>query len=119
MSGGVLSCQERTRLQVTRNQFGAYWTVLDRQLRQGKKQVDALPFLRELAVLAGGGCESFLRAGLALAVFRERGLISLAAEGDQMTLSLNPVQGKVDLFACPYLTWLREDAAGRSGGAVS
>ena len=60
-----------------------------------------------------------LRAGLALAVFRERGLIALSAHGDQMTLSLNPIQGKVDLFASPYLSRLREDPAGRNGGAVS
>ena len=68
--------------------------------------------------LAGGG-ESFLRAGLALAVFSERGLLSLSRQGDQVTLALNPIQGKVDLFACPYLSRLREDDAGRNGGAVS
>ena len=34
-------------------------------------------------------------------------------------LSLNPIQGKVDLFACPYLSRLRDDTAGRNGGAVS
>jgi len=35
-------------------------------------------------------------------------------QGDQMTLCLNPVQGKVDLFACPYLSRLRDDAANRN-----
>ena len=63
--------------------------------------------------------ESFLRAGLALAVFSERGLLSLSRQGDRVTLALNPVQGKVDLFACPYLSRLRQDDAGRNGGAVS
>ena len=84
----------------------------------GKAEEEMLPFLRRLSALSGG-CESFLRAGLALAVFQERGLIALSVQGDQVTLSLNPIQGKVDLFACPYLSRLREDAAGKSGGVVS
>ena len=52
--------------------------------------------------------ESFLRAGLALEVFRERGLISQTVQEDKMTVCLNPIQGKVDLFACPYLARLRD-----------
>ena len=110
--------QERARLQASRSQFAAFWTVLERQLRRGKAEEEMLPFLRRLSALSGG-CESFLRAGLALAVFQERGLIALSVQGDQVTLSLNPIQGKVDLFACPYLSRLREDAAGKSGGVVS
>ena len=93
------------------NQFAAYWTVLDRQLRRGKAEEELLPLLRRLASLAGGG-ESFLRAGLALAVFSERGLLSLSRQGDRVTLALNPVQGKVDLFACPICPGLRQDDAG-------
>ena len=118
MAGEPLTSQERTRLLASRSQFGAFWTVLERRLRQGKAETDTLPLLRRLSARSGG-CESFLRAGLALAVFAERGLITLSAQGDQITLSLNPIQGKVDLFACPYLSRLREDSAGRNGGAVS
>ena len=44
----------------------------------------------------------------------ERGLISMTIQEDQMTLCLNPMQGKVDLFACPYLSRLRDDSANRS-----
>ena len=118
LAGEDLTGQERARLQTSRSQFEKYWKTLEPQLRHGKAETDALPFLRRLSALSGGG-ESFLRAGLALAVFRERGLIALSAHGDQMTLSLNPIQGKVDLFASPYLSRLREDPAGRNGGAVS
>lgn len=119
MEGSPLTSQERARLQASRGQFAAYWTALDRRLRQGKAETDTLPLLRRLAAACGGG-ESFLRAALALAVFQERGLISLSLQGDQMTLALNPIQGKVDLFACPYLSRLREeDSAGRNGGALS
>ena len=118
VEGDPLTCQERTRLQASRGQFAAYWTPLERRLRRGKTEADTLPLLRQMSVLAGG-CESFLRAGLALTVFSERGLISLSRQGDQVTLALNPIQGKVDLFACPYLSRLREDDASRNGGAVS
>ena len=65
--------------------------------------------------MLSGGCESFLRSALALAVFHERGLISLNREGDRIQLCLIPTQGKVDLFACPYLSRLRP-AAGESRG---
>ncbi len=58
-----------------------------------------------------GGSEGFLRAALALEVFRERGLIALSRQGDRMTLSLIPLQGKVDLNACPYLLRLQEKEA--------
>ena len=109
VNGGELSAQEMSRLRATRSQFGACWTALERQLRQGKAEENTLPFLRRLSVLSGG-CESFLRSALALAVFRERGLISLNREGDRILLSLIPTQGKVDLFACPYLSRLRSDA---------
>ena len=118
MDGERLTRQERSRLQASRSQFAAYWTALDSHLRRGKAEEDTLPLLRRLSTRAGGG-EGFLRAALALAVFRERGLISLSRQGDQVTLSLNPIQGKVDLFACPYLSRLREEDAGRNGGAVS
>ena len=118
VAGEVLTCQEQTRLQASRGQFAAYWTALDHRLRRGKAEADTLPLLRRLAAGCGGG-ESFLRAALALAVFSERGLISLSVQGDQVTLALNPIQGKVDLFACPYLSRLRQDDAGRNGGAVS
>ena len=106
MAGEALTSQEKARLWASRGQFVACWTVLERQLRQGKAEENALPFLRRLSVLSGG-CESFLRSALALVVFQERGLISLTRDGDQLKLCLNHTQGKVDLFACPYLSRLR------------
>ncbi len=102
VEGTRLTAQENARLRASRDQFAAYWVVLERQLRSGKTEEDLLPYLRQLASQAGG-CESFLRAALALRVFAERGLISLTVRGDRLALCLNPIQGKVDLFACPYL----------------
>ena len=113
VAGGPLTAQEISRLNASREQFGAYWVLLERRLRQGKAEENLLPFLRQLAAQAGGG-ESFLRAGLALRVFDERGLLSMNQEGGRLTLCLNPIQGKVDLFASPYLSRLRGGAANRN-----
>lgn len=117
LDGGALTAQETARLRASREQFAACWVALERQLHQGKIEEDTLPYLRQLAARAGGN-ESFLRTALALEVFRERGLISLAVQGDQLTLSLNNIQGKVDLFACPYLVRLR-DASNWNRGDLS
>ena len=94
---------------ISRDQFAAFWRVLEWHLKQGKLETELLPYLRTLAAQAGG-CDSFLRAGLALTVFQERGLISLTLQDGRLTLCLNPVQGKVDLNASPYLLRLRGGA---------
>ena len=86
---------------------------LEHRLRQGKAEEDKLPYIRQLAGQAGG-CESFLRTALALEVFHERGLITMTTHEDRVTLCLNPVQGKVDLAACPYLSRLRDDFTNRN-----
>ena len=109
LAGERVSPQETARLNASREQFGSYWVLLERRLRQGKLETDLLPFLRQLASTAGGS-ESFLRAALALQVFDERGLLSITLSGDRMTLCLNQIQGKVDLFSCPYLLRLRNSA---------
>ena len=105
--GSRITAQERTRMTSTRELYGAYWVALERQLRQGKAEVETLPYLRTLATRVGG-TEGFLRAALAVEVFSERGLISVQRQGDAMTLCLNQLQGKVDLFGCPYLLRLKE-----------
>ena len=107
LEGEPLTAQEAGRLNASRDQFGACWLALERRLRSGKAAEPLLPFIRQLAAEAGGS-ESFLRTALSLAVFRERGLVSLSLREDILTASLNPTQGKVDLFACPYLARLRE-----------
>ena len=106
VAGEALTAQECTRLLASREQFVALWRVLDHDLKQGKLDTERLPYLRTLAATAGG-CESFLRAAFALEVFAERGLISLTARGERMTLCLNPVREKVELFDSPYLARLR------------
>ena len=104
--GDDLTAQEISRLRTSREQFGACWTQLERQLRGGKKDVEELPFLRALAAAAGGN-ESFLRTALALEVFAERGLIQLERSEERIRLRLVPLQNKVDLFANPFLKRLQ------------
>ena len=95
VENGPLTAQEIDHLNASREQFAVCWRALERHLRQGKAEEETLPYLRRLAAQSGGK-ESFLRSALALAVFQERGLISLTCQGDQLTLCLTPVQGKVD-----------------------
>jgi single-stranded-DNA-specific exonuclease len=109
-----LTAQETARLMISRDQFAAFWRILDRHLKQGKLETDLLPYLRSLATQVGG-CDSFLRAALALTVFQERGLISLSRQEDRVTLCLNPIQGKVDLYASPCLRRLRGGAEVKRG----
>ena len=104
-AGEALTAQEKARLRTSREQFGVYWTLLERRLRHGKAVESELPMVRRLAAEAGG-TESFLRALLAMEVFAERGLLHLDRCDGRLTLSLIPTQGKVDLFACPYLSQL-------------
>lgn len=62
-----------------------------------------------------GGCESFLRAAPGTAGLCGAGTDLPDGPGDRLALCLNPIQGKVDLFACPYLARLH-DAADRNRG---
>ena len=115
LDGRPLTPQETARLMASRDQFAAFWRVLSRHLKQGKLETELLPYLRSLAAQAGG-CDSFLRSAMALAVFQERGLISLTCQEDRLTMCLNPIQGKVDLYASPYLLRLRNGAEIDRGG---
>ncbi|WP_409969731.1 DHHA1 domain-containing protein [Bengtsoniella intestinalis] len=106
-AGDRLTSQERAKLQLSHQQFGTLWKTIEPTLRQGKREEAQLPLLRKLAGALGGG-ESFLRAAMALEVFAERKLLQMHQQGEHVTLSLVPVEGKVDLFASPYLARLQE-----------
>jgi single-stranded-DNA-specific exonuclease len=111
-----ISPQESDRLLCRREQMIPYWRTLERYLRPGKLETERLPFLRQMArdvAAETGGSENFLRTALSLEIFRERGLVTEVIRDDQLVLHLNPTQGKVDLFACPYLSRLRDDPTDR------
>ena len=106
--GGPLTEREKSRIPAQREPFAACYTALERQLkRTGAESAPELPLLRLLAAESGGS-DGFLRAAMALRVFRERGLVQIT-EGEDgfLTLRLSRPAGKVDLFACPYLRRLK------------
>ena len=110
--GDRLYPQDVQRLNASREQFAECWRALERLFRVAgtdtEIEIDTLPCLRELAADMGG-CEAFLRAALALAVFEERGLIRVTEHGDSMTIAMLPRHGKVSLGTCPYLARLKTD----------
>ena len=74
-----------------------------------------LPFLRRLSVEALGA-ESFPRTVMCLAVFAERGLVTVERHDKYITLRLTGGK-RVDLDASPYLCALREGLDGTKGGS--
>ena len=44
-----------------------------------------------------------------ISALAERGLITLERNDGRVKLCLVPLQGKVDLFSCPYLQWLQSE----------
>ena len=86
----------------SREQFVRLWRSLAQRVGDGDLEAPALPLLRALASDLSG-CESFLRASLGLAVFSERGLLSVRQKEEYLLLRLTDRGVKVDLYACPYL----------------
>lgn len=119
VAGETLSARESMRLLPSREQFVQLWRALQRTVPEEGLETDRLPFLRRLAADIGGS-EPFLRTALALAVFRERGL--LESGGDQIRLHLRRTDRgkKVDLDSSPYLRRLRQipEEEHRGGGAT-
>ncbi|QNL44110.1 single-stranded-DNA-specific exonuclease RecJ [Oscillibacter hominis] len=99
---GPISAQEASRMLGSREQFVRLWRSLAQRVGDGDLEAPALPLLRALASDLSG-CESFLRASLGLAVFSERGLLSVRQKEEYLLLRLTDRGVKVDLYACPYL----------------
>lgn len=97
-----ISAYEASRLLGSREQFVRLWRALVQRVPEEGIEMAALPLLRALSAEMGG-CESFLRTELGIAVFAERGLLSAQHRGEYLRLCLLPTANKVDLLACPYL----------------
>ena len=102
-----ISARDARRLLPTREQFAAAWRFLERTVPEGGLTTGYLPLLRTLAAELGKA-EPFPRAALCLAVFAERGLLTLERQGDDVTLHLHRGQ-KVVLGQSPHLLWLHEN----------
>ena len=99
--------RDARRLLPTRDQFAAAWRFLERTVPEGGLTTGYLPLLRALAAELGKA-EPFPRAALCLAVFAERGLLTLERQGDDVTIRLHRGQ-KVVLGQSPHLLWLHEN----------
>ena len=99
--------RDARRLLPTRDQFAAAWRFLERTVPEGGLTTGYLPLLRTLAAELGKA-EPFPRAALCLAVFAERGLLTLERQEDDVTLRLHRGQ-KVVLGQSPHLLWLHEN----------
>lgn len=102
-----ISARDALRLLPTREQFAAAWRFLERTVPEGGLTTGYLPLLRTLAAELGKA-EPFPRAALCLAVFAERGLLTLERQGDDVTLHLHRGR-KVVLGQSPHLLWLHEN----------
>ena len=102
-----IPARDARRLLPTRDQFAAAWRFLERTVPEGGLTTGYLPLLRALAAELGKA-EPFPRAALCLAVFAERGLLTLERQGDDVTLRLH--RGlKVVLGQSPHLLWLHKN----------
>ena len=102
-----ISARDARRLLPTREQFAAAWRFLERTVPEGGLTTGYLPLLRTLAAELGKA-EPFPRAALCLAVFAERGLLTLERQGDDVTLHLHRGR-KVVLGQSPHLLWIHEN----------
>ena len=112
--GGGVSAKDAAKLLPSREQFVRVWRALEREV-DGTLTSPELPFLRRLSAEALGA-ESFPRTVMCLAVFAERGLVTVERHDKYITLRLTDGK-RVDLDASPYLCALREGLDGTKGGS--
>ena len=112
--GGGVSAKDAAKLLPSREQFVRVWRALEREV-DGTLTSPELPFLRRLSAEALGA-ESFPRTVMCLAVFAERGLVTVERHDKYITLRLTGGK-RVDLDASPYLCALREGLDGTKGGS--
>lgn len=116
MAGETLLPKEAVRLLPSREQFVRLWRMLERTVPKEGVQTPYLPYIRALAEELPGA-EPFLRAAFCLEIFRERGLVSLARSGDDLTLRLTRGDRKISLEESAYLQTLQRTLhATHSGG---
>ena len=105
-----LTARDAARLLPARDQFVRVWRFLEREAAGGLSGPE-LPLLRRLAAEMTGA-EGFLRAAVCLAVFAERGLLSMEREGDVLTLRLTAEGKKVELDDSPLVARLHRTLQG-------
>ncbi len=109
-AGQPLSADEARALLPERAEFVALWRYLKRQCAGQCALEDTAARIARGMARASGRREAVVRTQLCLDVFAERGLIQVQRRQDSLTISLNPVEGKVDLDASHILLRLRRMA---------
>ena len=108
--GSQLTAQEARTLLPNRAEFVALWRYLQRQCAGRPFMEDTAARIARGAARDLGQRETLTHTLLCLDVFAERGLIQLRRRCDSLSISINPVEGKVDLEASPILRRLKQSA---------
>ena len=116
--GGTVSARNARRMLPTREQYVTVWRALEHLVPEDGLHTAYLPLLRSLSA-ALGKTDAFLRGAFCLAVFQERGLLDVSAQGDSVTLHLAGKDKKVHLEDSVYIQRLADaESTGRGGGAI-
>ncbi len=117
VAGESLRPKEAQRLLPGREQCVSLWRALQHAVPPEGLQADYLPLLRQLAGSIQG-TDTFLRAAFCLELFRERGLLQLRHDGDEVYIQLTCQGKKVSLEESDYFRRLRQalEPTQRGGG---
>ena len=116
-AGGTVSAKNARRMLPTREQYVTVWRALEHMVPAEGLHTAYLPLLRTLSA-ALGKTDAFLRGAFCLAVFRERGLLDVTTQGDDVTLRLAGKDKKVKLEDSAYIQRLTDAETGRGGGVA-
>ena len=106
IGGKAVSPKDAMRLLPDRCQFVALWRTISSMEDDCLEAADQLPLLRRLAACLNGA-DAFLHTATCIAVFAERGLITLNRENG--SLSIRPIPGRrADLEQSAYIIKLRQ-----------
>ena len=116
-AGGTVSAKNARRMLPTREQYVTVWRALEHMVPAEGLHTAYLPLLRTLSA-ALGKTDAFLRGAFCLAVFRERGLLDVTTQGDDVTMRLAGKDKKVKLEDSAYIQRLTDAETGRGGGVA-
>lgn len=106
IAGGPVTRGEAERLLPEREQLADLWRSVCRACHGNPTPQYTLPVLRQFAA-ALRGSETFLHAALGLAIFQERGLVTIGIQDN--IISICPLKNRrADLGKCRYMRQLRE-----------
>jgi len=106
-SGACLTPREAEALLPSRAEFAGLWRYLKARAERQRLEETGLRLARNVS-RACGLRETYTRTMVCLEVLDERGLIRMEQTTDHLCISLNPIQGKVDLEQSYIIQKLRK-----------